>query len=578
MNWNGVGWLRGAVAAAILILAGAGAAAQELIVNGGFETNSCAGPPGQCKIAPPWVLSGSVDVTSGIGNGGGNGSPWALNPFSSSTTSQLVSLATSGSYRFSFFYASADPASAGLTVTVGGQTVFNQTIPGNTSYQQSLSTLVLAAGNVSVVFTSGSSGYELDIDDVSLTLIPSALTPSLPSNAPSNVKNVAGAIDNFLASGGTLPAGFQNLFNLSGQSLVDALSQLSGEVGASGGVQAANQMTNSFLTMLLNGFTAGRGAVGGFGAASGYAPAPVMSAEAASAYASINKAAPYRADSGWTTWGSAFGGQSNARGDAAVGSNDTRATTWGLAAGFDKRVSPSDVVGVAFGGGSTNWNLANGMGRGRGEVFQTGAYASHQIGAGYVSAAATYALHSMTTDRTVFLAGTDKLTADFTAHNVGGRVEAGWRFLAPGGAVGVTPYAAAQVQAVFLPGFSESATTGSNQFALTFNSRTATDTRTELGFWFDTRALTGGGAVNLFSRLAWAHDWRSDPSVTAAFQSLGGSSFVVGGATPPDDVGLVTAGIEAKVTKAITVSAKFDGEFGSGYQSYAGTGTVKYRW
>jgi uncharacterized protein with beta-barrel porin domain len=66
--------------------------------------------------------------------------------------------------------------------------------------------------------------------------------------------------------------------------------------------------------------------------------------------------------------------------------------------------------------------------------------------------------------------------------------------------------------------------------------------------------------------------------VTAAFQSLGGSSFVVGGATPPSDVGLVTAGIESRLTKAITVSAKFDGEFAGGYQSYAGTGTVRYAW
>src|SRR5262249_19001104 len=140
--------------------------------------------------------------------------------------------------------------------------------------------------------------------------------------------------------------------------------------------------------------------------ATGYAPAPALSAEAANAYAAINKAAPAprRFDSAWTSWGSAYGGQSNARGDGAIGSNDTRASPWGLAAGFDHRIDPSTVVGLAFAGGSTGWNLANGLGRGRGEAFQTGVYASHQIGAAYVSAAATYAFHSMDTDRTVFVA------------------------------------------------------------------------------------------------------------------------------------------------------------------------------
>lgn len=415
-----------------------------------------------------------------------------------------------------------------------------------------------------------------DANNVFLTVDTTQL--SVPAGASSNGATIVTAINNAILGGVTLPSGFNTLFDLNGSALANVLDQLSGGGGASGGVQAGNQMTNSFLTMLLNGFSGGRGAVGGFGAASGYAPAPVMSAEAADAYAAIYKAAPRRDDAGWTSWGSAYGGQSNARGDAAVGSSDTRASTWGLAAGFDRRVSPSTVVGMAFGGGSTNWNLANGLGHGRGEVFQTGVYASHQMGAAYVSAAATYALHSVTTDRTVLVAGTDSLTADFTAHNVGGRVEAGWRFLAPGGTVGVTPYAAAQVQAFFLPGYGETATTGSNQFALAYDRRTATTTRSELGAWFDTRQLTGNGWVNLFGRLAWAHDWRSDNSVTAAFQSLGGSGFIVNGATPPSNIGLVTAGIESRVTKTVTVSAKFDGEFAGGYQSYAGTGTVRYSW
>ncbi len=127
-----------------------------------------------------------------------------------------------------------------------------------------------------------------------------------------------------------------------------------------------------------------------------------------------------------------------------------------------------------------------------------------------------------------------------------------------------------------LPGYSEAATAGSNQFALSFGSRTATTTRAELGAWFDSRHLFASGNVNLFGRLAWAHDWRSDATVTASFQSLAGSSFVVNGAAPPSNLALVTAGATVRMSERVTLTGKFDGEFASGYQSYAGTGTLRY--
>jgi uncharacterized protein with beta-barrel porin domain len=559
---------------AIAVLVPNTARAQNLIVNGGFETNDFTG----------WTPNGFIDIYSTGQFGMTLFGSYFANPYlATGSVSQNVSLPKAGTYALSFYYAAQAGDSWLFFAKVNGSTVFSTTTSSSAN-QQAIVRLSLAAGlaTIEVGGTNISSGGfpEAGIDDVTLTFVgANALSPSLPANAPDNVKNVAGAIDQFVAGGGTLPAGFSNLTSLTGDALVAALQQLTGEAGATGGQQGGTQLTNSFLTLLLNGFTGGRGAAGGFGAAMGYAGAPSVSPEAANAYAAINKAAPSHRLSGsnWTMWGSAYGGQSTARGDALVGTNDTRATTWGLATGFDRRLDPSTVVGFAFAGGSTNWSLANGAGAGRGEVFQTGVYASHQIGAAYLAAAATYAYHRMTTDRTVMVAGTDNLTAGFDAHNVGARIEAGRRFAGPGTA-GITPYAAAQVQAFFLPSYNESATSGSNQFALAFGSRTATTTRSELGFWFDTRAAAGDGTVTLFSRLAWAHDWRSDDTVTASFQSLSGSSFIVNGATPPENLGLVTAGVEAKATSRVTVTAKFDGEFANGYQSYAGTGTVRYAW
>ena len=100
-----------------------------------------------------------------------------------------------------------------------------------------------------------------------------------------------------------------------------------------------------------------------------------------------------------------------------------------------------------------------------------------------------------------------------------------------------------------------------------------------LGARFDhTVALGSGTLLTLRGRLAWAHDWASNPSLTAAFQSLPGSSFIVDGAVPAKDSLLVSAGAELHITQAWSLSAKFDGDFAGGSNTYAGTGALRYTW
>jgi len=79
-------------------------------------------------------------------------------------------------------------------------------------------------------------------------------------------------------------------------------------------------------------------------------------------------------------------------------------------------------------------------------------------------------------------------------------------------------------------------------------------------------------------RLAWAHDWVSDPSLLPAFQALPGASFIVNGATPAKNSALASAGTELRLANGVTLLAKFDGEFASHSTTYAGTGTVRYTW
>jgi uncharacterized protein YhjY with autotransporter beta-barrel domain len=292
---------------------------------------------------------------------------------------------------------------------------------------------------------------------------------------------------------------------------------------------------------MLDPFVDGRSGASS-GGAIGFAPArEELPDDIALAYAKLLKeppapSLPSPASGGglgwgqpWSVWGAGYGGSNRTSGDpAVVGSHDLSAVTAGGAAGLDYRLAPGTVVGFALAGGGTNWGLAEGIGTGKSDAFQAGVYGTTRSGPAYLAAALAFTNHWMSTDRFAF-AG-DHLTASFNAQSFGGRVEGGYRIATIYG--GLTPYAAIQAQNFRTPSYSEADLT-SGGFALGFNSRNATDTRSELGGRFDRLLLLNPeAALTLRTRVAWAHDWISDPSLAALFQTLPGASFIVNGATP----------------------------------------------
>jgi outer membrane autotransporter protein len=354
------------------------------------------------------------------------------------------------------------------------------------------------------------------------------------------------------------------------------LSQLSGEAAA-GAQQGAFQFMGQFLGLMLDPFLDGRGN-GTNGPALGFAPErEALPEDIALAYAKAMKAPAYKAplfEQRWSVWASGFGGANTTSGDAASGGHDLTARVAGGAAGLDYHLTRAAVIGFALAGGGTNWALAQGLGGGRSDAFQGGIYASVRSGPAYVAASLAAASHWMTTDR--FAAFGDHLTASFNAQSIGGRIEGGYRFATS--MFGITPYAALQAQSFRTPFYSETDLTGGG-FGLSYNARNATDTRSELGTRFDRAMLASPDTVlTLRGRLAWAHDWISDPTVAAVFQTLPGASFIVNGATPAKDNALTSVGADLHFVNGVTLGAKFDGEFSGRSQTYGGAGTIRYNW
>ena len=566
--------------------------AQNLIVNGGFEPPSCVNGTNTCT---GWSLTatafGHIVVDSSYAHLGSQGllnNYTAGSGFATTTAQQTVTPSRAGIYNFSFWYnvVSVPMVGAGTaTASIGGQVVFNQTYtstysPINT-YQPYSTSIRLPAGATNVVFNTSANlpallnEFYWALDDVSLMFL-NAGTLSLPQGLPTNQTNVGNAINNFINAGGMLSTSLSNLPNLSGTQLQTALTQLDGEA-ATDAEKGAFALMNQFLGLMLDPFVDGR--FGTTGGPIGFAPDQQASfrPDIALAYASVLKAPPPQSfDQRWTAWGSGFGASSTTNGNAAIGSNNVTAADYGFAAGMDYHVTPSTLYGFALAGAGTNWNLAQGLGSGRSDAFQAGVYGKSYWGPAYVAAALAFTNNWFSTNRTVL---GDELTANFAGQSYGGRLESGYRYGVPvsGGVIGAAPYAAIQTQWFHTPTNSETDLAGGG-LGLTYNAMTANDTRSELGARFDDPTLLNGMPLILRARLAWAHDWVTNPALNAVFQSLPASSFIVNGAAPPKDSALASAGAQYFLSSALSFTAKFDSEFASSSQTYGGSGTLRYTW
>jgi autotransporter-associated beta strand protein len=489
-----------------------------------------------------------------------------------------------------FYLVQVNGGAAGSVSVTGGATLAGAAVDavfGGSANLVRQYTILTAAGGVSGTFAPSvvntnlapglSDTLSYDANNVYLNLTAS-LGAGQGLNA--NQQNVATSINKFFNSGGALPTAFAGLFGLPG--LANALTQASGELGT-GSQQTTFDAMGAFMSLLTDPFM-GRG--NGFGGAT--APAAYTGeSDQASAYAAprrsdafamFTKAPPVPFVQKWSVWAAGYGGTQSTDGNAALGSNSATSRIAGTAVGADYLFSPDTLAGFALAGGGTNFSVNN-LGSGRSDLFQAGAYVRHTNGAAYVTGALAYGWQDITTDRNVTIAGLDHLRAEFNANTYSGRIEGGYRFVAPVlGGVGITPYAAGQFVTFDLPAYAETVVSGAPNFALNYGAQSVTDSRSELGIRTDRSFAVQNGILTVRSRFAWAHDFDPDRSVAATFQTLPGASFVVGGASQASDSALTTGSVEMKWKNGWSAAATFEGEFSKVTQSYAGKGVVRYIW
>jgi uncharacterized protein with beta-barrel porin domain len=533
------------------------------------------------------IINGLVTVNAG-GTLGGTGTidnvfvnGGVLAPGNSIGTLNVAASLTftaASSYMVEISGTSSDLTRVAGAVTLGGATVV--VVPSGTVTKQ-YTILTATGGGLADTFNPVVSGVSSNLNptlsyDANNVYLNFALNYGGGLNV--NQQNVANVLTNFFNTTGGIPAGFASLSPA-------GLTQVSGEL-ATGSQQATFDAMNLFLSLMSDPFVAGRN--GGFGGNAGAIP---FAEESALGYAARKPRVardafakfPTKADVArndlfdqrWSVWGSAFGGSSNTSGNAALGSNDATARVFGFAVGADYRLSRDTLAGFALAGGGTNFSVS-GFGSGRSDLFQAGAFIRHNIGNAYVTAAAAYGWQDVTTERTVTVAGFERLRAQFNANAYSGRIEGGYRYLTPW--MGITPYAAGQFTTYSLPAYAEQVLAGAGTFALNYAAKDVTAARTELGVRTDKSFAVPNGILTLRGRAAWAHDFNTDRNVTALFQTLPGAAFVVNGAAQAHDSALVTGAAEMKWLSGWSVAGIFEGQFSNVTNSYAGKGVVRYAW
>jgi autotransporter-associated beta strand protein len=489
------------------------------------------------------------------------------------------------SYMIEVSPANADRTNVTSAATLGGAAV-NASFAAGT-YVNKQYTILNAGGGVSGTFgglvnSNLPNGFKSSLSyDASNAYLNVEIVLAHYSGLNGNQQNVANALAGFFNSTGGIPLVFGTLTPA-------GLTQVSGET-ATGSQQTTFNAMNQFMGVMTDPFIGGRGdPVGGDAGAPQFAEeSDAANAYAANgkserdAYAAVYRKAPVMADpftQRWSVWAAGYGGSQTTDGNTVLGSNNTRSSIGGVAVGADYRFSPYTIAGFALAGGATNFSV-NGLGSGRSDLFQAGAFVRHNVGAAYLTGALAYGWQDITTDRTVTIAGTDLLRAQFNANAFSGRAEGGYRFATPWlGGIGLTPYAAGQFVTFDLPAYAEQAIAGANTFALSYAGKSVTDTRSELGLRSDKSFAMQNGILTLRGRAAWAHDFNTDRAITPTFQTLPGASFVVNGAAPAHDSALVTASAEMKWLNGFSLAGTFEGEFSNVTTSYAGKGVVRYAW
>ncbi len=272
------------------------------------------------------------------------------------------------------------------------------------------------------------------------------------------------------------------------------------------------------------------------------------------------------AENRWGVWVTGFGDFVNV--DADYNAKGYDFTTGGASLGIDYRLTDQLVVGV-MGEYSHTWTSLNPRGNIDVDSGRGGVYASW-FDRGFYLNGGIYGGHSV---------------YDSSRSTIGGMASGGTSgaeyssFLSGGydlhcGHLSVGPTASLQYTYVNIDDFTEKGSLA----PLDIHSQSAESLRTDLGFRVSYAWQIGSVVLEPALRAAWEHEFKySALPIAAGFVGIPGPSDTFVGPVEGHDSAIVSAGITAYWTPAISTYVSYDGQLGRDhYDSNAVTGGVRF--
>ena len=543
-----------------------------LTVSGGTQTlsgtSSYTGPT--TIMGGALAVTGSIASSSGVAiNAGGTlagsgavpsvqvGSGGTLAPgLGALNVAGNTTFASGSTYQVSLSSTSSSKLVVSGTASLAG-TVSVVSTDGSYLLGQKI-TILTAGGGVSGSFGlaplasqsgaqySGKLSY--DSTNAYLEIDLAKLSPALASTATANQVSAVKGIDAAIAGGNSLPAAFNGLGNLSQAALGTAADQLSGEIGSD--VARAGQATlDPFLNSIFD---------------------HLSNSQSDGAATSRD-----RATSGTRVWISGISGSDLGQGDSAtLGSHKFKSHITGFVAGLETAISPSFTVGGAVSAVQSSFHAGNSLGEGSNDTIQVAGYAYKQFSRKtYGSFAAVVALGDVKTDRILTVSGTDTLKARANTLAFSGRYETGIKL------GWITPYLAVQDTVFNVPGYGETASTGSPTFALNYQSQTTNTADLELGVRQSADIALGRfWTLKLTDRFGLNHDFSGRPASHESFAALPASTFTAYGAATSKDAALISFGAQFTSLQGLAFGARIDSQVGAKSQTYTGIADLGFRW
>lgn len=276
---------------------------------------------------------------------------------------------------------------------------------------------------------------------------------------------------------------------------------------------------------------------------------------------------------GLRVWETVYAGRSNLAGDSRQDTQNVTASVLGTTWGADKQVDSLTLVGASL--GLSHQTFSSESGNGGSDDIAVALYGRRTFfDQAYISLAFGYGTHNVSTHRPIF----DDLSFDasYHAHDLGGRLEAGYAFI-PDVQSSVAPFFAVVGDAYHQPGYSESSPEVFADYAASFQPSTIGVTHTELGSRYFQYFMASNMNISMDTTLAWEHELDDNPLVLASFETEPGSYYILHGTRPAPDTALLGLGFRL-ARNGFTFGLRSDSRLGNGTTILSGTADITYQW